>query len=558
MLTGAVVACTGASPTPPPASPAAPPAQPPYAAYLLLVEAANHTPVPFARVIVASGQPCPSLAGGAGPVGMVKRDNPQGFSVDVCEAVVPFEQPLAVSGSPLTLPAAHRKVSRVTVLGDTGCEPSDQAGCGLDDPQWPFPVLAGAAARGAPDLVLHMGDYNYRGTPGSFTEASNGSSTKLYYYDAGDGAPTDQMCGLKATYYSQNTAAGVPGYAPDSWEAWWLDFFQPAAPLLAAAPWIVARGNHELCSHAGPGWLYFLGPSSRLPEGGGAQVSCPPQQGSGPVESHLVFVPPQVIALDGVTVVVLDTANACDSLNNFGGRYAEQLASVAARLGPGDAGPVWLMTHRPSWGLEGTASAPPLSCDNQPGTGSPQPYASINRTLQCAFASAAGSALLPKLDLSLAGHMHRLESLSFPAGSGRPPQLIVGNGGVLEDTSPPTGSFSQVIDGQQASGFAVEQFGFVQMERDGRGVFRGAVVTPVPAAWSAVLPACGASSPPDAPLASRGSRSTPVSGEMGRSPASLRAEPSCGRGRSTGSSQRRLLHRGGPGETQAHAHRGRK
>lgn len=51
---------------------------------------------------------------------------------------------------------------------------------------------------------------------------------------------------------------------PDSWEAWRADFFAPAAPLLSRAPWVPARGNHELCSRAGPGWFYFLDPHSDL------------------------------------------------------------------------------------------------------------------------------------------------------------------------------------------------------------------------------------------------------------------------------------------------------
>jgi len=500
LLAGAVLACASVKPAPSPG----PATQPPYAAYVLLVEATDHTPTPFARVIVASGQPCPTLGGGPTPLAMTRRDNPHGFTVDVCEAVVPFEQPLTVSGSSLTLPAAHRKVSRVAIIGDTGCKPSDQGGCDLDDPQWPFPALAKAAAANAPDLVLHMGDYNYRGTPSHFEQTVNGVTSKVYYYDAGDGAPVDQVCGLKAPYYSQNTAAGTEGSNPDSWESWWLDFFQPAAPLLSAAPWVVARGNHELCSHAGPGWLYFLGPSSNLPAGGGAQVSCPPQQNTGPVESHLVFVPPQVIALDGVTVVVVDSANACDELNNFADRYAQQFASITTRLGRDAPGAVWLMGHRPPWGVADTSSAPPYSCDNQPGTSSAQPYAAINRTLQCAFASASGSALLPKLTLSLAGHMHRFESLTFAAGSSRPPQLIVGNSGVLEDTSPPTGSFSQTLDGQQASGFSLEQFGFVQLDRGAGGTWSGAVVSTAPAAWSAVLPACGSSPTPGVFLCVKG------------------------------------------------------
>ena len=416
---------------------------------------------------------------------MSKRGNPHGFTVDVCEAEVPFEQAFSVGTSGLTLPAAHRRVRRVAVVGDTGCKPKDQSGCTLDDPAWPFPALASAAAAGKPDVVLHMGDYNYRGTPSSFEMTVGGKQVKTYYYDAGDGAEPSEQCEMPGPYYSQNSTGNPDA---DAWEAWWLDFFQPAAPLLAAAPWVVARGNHELCSHAGPGWLYFLGPSSALPAGGGTQVSCPSQDGEGPALPHLVFVEPQVIALDGVTVAVLDSANACDELINFADRYAAQLASIAARL---DSRPAWLIGHRPIWGVEGTTTTPPYQCDNQPGTGAPQTYGVLNRTLECALAQPAAAPLLSKLDLLLAGHMHRFESVSFAAGSGRPPTLIVGNSGVLEDTDPPSGSFSQVVDGAAASGWSVAQFGFLMLTRNDDGTWQGVVETTDPASWSAELPSCG-------------------------------------------------------------------
>lgn len=467
---------------------------PPLAAYVLLVESPAHEAVPFARVIVASGQACPELVDGQHRLAMSKRRNPHGFTVDVCEAEIPFEKSFAVGGGGVTLPTAHRRLNRVAVVGDTGCEPSKQSGCGLDDPAWPFPAIASAAATGKPDLVLHMGDFNYRGTPSSFEKTVDGKQVKTYYYDAGDGATPQELCELADPYYSQNSTGNPDA---DAWEAWSLDFFQPAAPLLAAAPWIVARGNHELCSHAGPGWLYFLGPSSDLPAGGGAQVSCPSQDGEGPPQPHLVFVEPQVIALDGLTVAVLDSANACDEMSNFVDRYRAQLASIAARL---DDRPAWLIGHRPIWGVEGTADASPYMCDNQPGTGAPQPYGELNRTLQCALDTSTAAALLPKLDLLLAGHMHRFESLDFADGSGRPRTLIVGNGGVLEDTDPPTGSFSQLVDGVNASGLAVEQFGFVSFTRNDEGSWQGAVLTTDPTAWGAALPACGSAAAAGAPL----------------------------------------------------------
>jgi hypothetical protein len=450
----------------------------------LLIESPAHVAVPFARVIVARGQSCPELVAGR-QLAMSKRVNLHGFAVDVCEAEVPFEQALSLRGSDLSLPTAHRHVRRVAVVGDTGCKPKDQAGCGLDDPAWPFPALARAAAAGKPDLVLHMGDYNYRGTPSSFQRTVDSTQVKTYYYDAGDGAPASEGCGVPGPYFSQNSTGNPDA---DAWEAWWLDFFQPAAPLLAAAPWVVARGNHELCSHAGPGWLYFLGPSSELPGGGGAQVSCPSQDGEGPALPHLVFVEPQVIALDGLTVAVLDSANACDELTAFTDRYAAQLRSLAARL---EHRPAWLIGHRPIWGVEGPTTDPPYDCDNQPGTGTPAPYGVLNRTLQCALAGGAAAELLPRLDLLLAGHMHRYESITFAAGSGRPPQLVIGNSGVLEDTWPPTGSFSQVVDGVPATGFAVEAFGYLTLIRNSGGTWQGAVVTTEPAAWNPELPACG-------------------------------------------------------------------
>jgi hypothetical protein len=496
-LVGMVAA--GCTAVPPPASPApTPPAPPspsptpsaaPLASYVLLAESPAHAAVPFARVIIAQGQSCPQLLGGERSIAMSKRRNPQGFTVDVCEAEIPFEIALTVGGSELRLPVAHRRVARVAVVGDTGCKPSSQAGCTLDDPAWPFPAIASAAAAGKPDLVLHMGDYNYRGTPSSFEKTVDGKQMKTYYYDAGDGATPAEMCEVPGPYYSQNSTGNPDA---DAWDAWWLDFFQPAAPLLAAAPWVFTRGNHELCSHAGPGWLYFLGPSSDLPAGGGAQVSCPSQDGEGPALPHLVFVEPQVIVLDGLTVAAVDNANACDEMTNFVDRYRAQLQSIAARLPENPKQPAWLIGHRPIWGVEGTTSTPPYACDNQPGTGPAQTYGELNRTLQCALDGETSAALLPKLELLLAGHMHRFEALEFASGSGRPRQLIVGNGGVLEDTDPPVGSFSQLVDGVAASGFAVEQFGFVTFTRGAGGNWRGVVSTTDPSAWSALLPDCGA------------------------------------------------------------------
>ena len=43
----------------------------------------------------------------------------------------------------------------------------------------------------------------------------------------------------------------------DAWDTWKASFFDPAAPLLTAAPWIMVRGNHERCGKFGQAPLGF-------------------------------------------------------------------------------------------------------------------------------------------------------------------------------------------------------------------------------------------------------------------------------------------------------------
>jgi len=461
------------------------PAQPTvHTAYVLLAESPAGSTVAFARVIVEPGQACPALLGGTERIATTPRHNPHGFAVKVCEAHYPFGRSLAVEGGP-KLPAVVEKPSRIAVLGDSGCKPKDQQGCGLDDPEWPFPALAKAAAASRPDLVLHVGDYNYRGTPSGFKVTVGGKEVQQWYYDAGDGAEPSEQCGIPGPYFSQNSTGNPDA---DNWNAWWLDFFQPAGDLLTAAPWVFARGNHELCSHAGPGWFYFLDASSDLPEGGGRQLACPSQDGEGPALPHLQLVEPQVLHLGDLDLVSLDSANACDQLPGLVDAYRRQLTAAARRL-RGHA--AWLLTHRSIWGVA-DASAPLYGCDGKAQSGPALPYAELNQTLQCALQGEAGEALLPKLDQIIAGHMHRFETLSFAPPTNRPPVLIVGNSGVAEDTGPPVGAFAQTVDGAPASGFSVIQFGYLELTRDGGGPWHGSIVALDPAAWSPYLAPCAA------------------------------------------------------------------
>ena len=153
---------------------------------------------------------------------------PAPFPVRSCEVAVPGDAVAAVlDGKALPLPRPNPQ--RIVVFGDTGCRLASRDAtqdCN-DINSWPFPRIAAMAAAARPDLVIHVGDYHYRE----------------------EACPVDHA-----------GCAGSPwGYGFDAWNA---DFFSPAAPLFAAAPWVLVRGNHEDCNRAGEGWFRFL---DRLP-----------------------------------------------------------------------------------------------------------------------------------------------------------------------------------------------------------------------------------------------------------------------------------------------------
>ena len=139
-----------------------------------------------------------------------------------CEVIAPPQKStILIDGKKLPLP--EKEIQRIVAFGDTGCrvnkKKKKQQDCVND---WPYQKIARHAAAAHPDLVIHVGDYLYR----EFCDADTTDCSKT---------PT--------------------GYG---WQEWRDDFFKPSAPLLAAAPWIMVRGNHETCSRAGEGWFRFL------------------------------------------------------------------------------------------------------------------------------------------------------------------------------------------------------------------------------------------------------------------------------------------------------------
>jgi hypothetical protein len=284
------------------------------------------------------------------------------------------------------------------VLGDTGCRINGAALQACNDPaKWPFPQIAAAAAALKPDLVIHLGDYLYRESP-----CPRG--------DAG--------------------CAGSPW--GDNWTTWQADFFTPAAPLLAAAPIVLVRGNHEECARAGSGWLRLQGPSA-------VTAACIP---------HL---PVYTVDLGAQRLAVMDDATASDTdiVRPDNQTYAAELAGLAAIPAP-----VWFVHHRPIW----AAVTGPLGI---PVGG--------NLTLIDAsrIAIQHGAPLVaPNVELMLSGHLHTFEAINFTKGV--PPQIVAGNGGddLLITPRNLRGTQFQGHSGVTvADGLSVGGFGFLLMTK---------------------------------------------------------------------------------------------
>ncbi|HEU0095319.1 MAG TPA: metallophosphoesterase, partial [Rhizomicrobium sp.] len=173
----------------------------------------------FEARAVTSAASCPVLHTDKGDAAMTARAAADANFPLTCAAPLPMGTAAASIGG-MAVPVPVANPTRILVLGDTGCRIKGAALQACNDPaQWPFPQVAAAAARLKPDLVVHVGDYLYRESACP---------------------PGNAGC------------AGSPW--GDNWTTWKADFFDPAAPLLNAAPIVLARGNHEDCTRAGAGW----------------------------------------------------------------------------------------------------------------------------------------------------------------------------------------------------------------------------------------------------------------------------------------------------------------
>jgi len=353
-------------------------------------------------VRVITDEACPSVVfdGTAVPMGVRSEPGqkfdgvkPAEFTVRGCEVAVPAGAVTAeIAGKPLPLPRPNPR--RIVMFGDTGCRllrPDPTQAC--NDPlAWPFQKVAALAAATYPDLVIHVGDYEYR----------------------------EEACPVGNT-----GCAGSPyGYG---WAPWYADFFEPAAPLFAAAPWVMVRGNHEDCSRAGEGWFRFL---DRLP----MEQACRDLTGA------------FVVRLGDFGLVVFDSGKAADPKDDSGELAAtlrKQFDAVLDRI-PEYA---WFTTHRP---FNGVLATPGGAATNLVS----------NKVLQ----QGIGPDLPASVRMIASGHIHLFQAVDF--GGARPPQLVVGTGGDNLDKGPPQSLEGSDINGRKViSAATYPRFGYMVWDR---------------------------------------------------------------------------------------------
>jgi hypothetical protein len=345
----------------------------------------------IARAVTSAGQ-CPTIALDASTSVMSLRAAPdEAFPVRVCEAPIPAGSQRASIGSvALPLPRSGTP-ARVVALGDTGCRMKHghpfQA---CNDPQeWPFAALARSAASLRPDLVIHTGDYLYREL---------------------ECPPGNAGC------------AGSP--VGNRWLTWQTDFFMPAEPLLRSAPWVVLRGDHELCARGGSGFFRLLDPRPLAP-------ACDD------------LSEPYRVRLGDLSLIVMDASGAATSDAQRIAAYTRQFE----RLGQWVDRPTWLLVHQP------------IRAFRPHGGDGAQSLTAMTPALQ----QASMGRLPSGISFVMSSHIHMFQALAF-AGS-VPPQLVIGHAGTSLDAVPQASLVGREIAGATVSQARVQSgFGFVSIE----------------------------------------------------------------------------------------------
>ena len=370
----------------------------PLTAYTLVVPGATSPSGLQARAVLPAGANCPALDVTVDAAGVrsdqrlpmtARRAAPSTgaafASIFVCQAAIPAHAVRASVGA-TTIPAAlPATISRIALLGDTGCrlKTGDPTQVCSSSAKWPLGRVAASIARAHPDVIMHIGDYFYR-------EAA---------------CPSDMLprCG--------GSPAPVPGASyRDTAYGWIADALLPLSPIFSIAPIVVTRGNHEACHRGGNGWYLFFDPWP------GSEHHCAPDaQGDVPDAVSRTWTHDFPIG-DGRTlhIAVVDSAYGDDGKVTAWKDHEEPLYAAAAGLSARQPGrESWLITHKPIFGVR-------LWYPD----GGEAPYWDWTAVDQ----TAAALPHLGPFSLILGSHIHTAQASQIP---GMPGQLVIGNSGTL-------------------------------------------------------------------------------------------------------------------------------
>ncbi len=345
---------------------------------------------------------------------------PAVFDVLTCEATWPqgaqSVQSASVAGTTLLAPRAE--ILRIVIIADTGCrmKGSENAFQDCNDTaKWPFAQVAQSAAAKHPDLVIHIGDIHYRESP---CPAGNAGCANVAW-----------------------------GYGYDAWQA---DFFKPAAPLLAAAPWVFVRGNHESCARAGQGWFRFID-AQPWTEARSCNQSA--------LDHDADYSQPYAVSLSAFAqLLVFDSSKTSGkpySPKDLSfSKYQSEIKQVQqlALQKPHS----FFMSHHPLLAVAPSKKTVQLKDGG-------------NLGLTSAFETLYPTRLLPDgIDASLHGHLHFFEAISFKTA--HPASLIMGNSGSANEGAVAT----TAAQGEKLHGSAIVEdyaataaYGFVTLDRVG-------------------------------------------------------------------------------------------
>lgn len=282
----------------------------------------------------------------------------------ICQASLPKDTAVVRSTNGIiNIPTSPQKI---VIMGDTGCRLRNQNGKGPiqncdDDKEWPFSRLMRSAEKENADLIIHVGDYHYRESCTDPVKCKNFQGTLGY------------------------------GYKP-----WAADFLTPAGNVLRQKPWIFGRGNHEDCNRAHEGFNKLLSPVG--------EEACVDAQET----RYTSFGDFLIVNFDNASVDDKPIEMKSEAGKALRARYKKMVETIDAR----PEKEVWLIIHRPIWGLAPSWSGPGVS--------------PVNINMEAIVRELP---LPKKVKMVYAGHIHAFQI----AQGNHPPEMIIGESGTALD-----------------------------------------------------------------------------------------------------------------------------